>query len=146
MRVFNAFMILVASVFLWLMPISDAIYDFRTDQETDNFTVTTAVGVTAANVTLLDTLYDNDTSTISYISSIAETPTFYSYNSTTRTVWTTGLTANTSRTLTVYYDRSALAGNTTLETVLDWTPYIYYLILAAFPVCGLAAIFIVRRF
>ena len=47
---FTAFLILIASAVLWWLPVTEGIYDFRTDVEENSFAVTTAAGETAANV------------------------------------------------------------------------------------------------
>jgi hypothetical protein len=140
MRIAYSFLIVLVSVFLFLLPITEMVYDFRTDLEDDTFTVTTAVGVTSANTTLLHAIYDNDTDTISYTSNITEVPAFSTYNSTTRQLLTTGLTANVTRLLVVYYDIDAITDSDAINTLLDRLPWLWILICAVFPMAGLAAI------
>ncbi len=141
MRIAFAFIALIASFVLWLLPITTGIYDFRTDVRADAFSVDTAAGITTGNVTLLRAIYTDDTNTISYVSTLAEVPIFSSYNTTTRQLLTSGLTANTTRTLTVNYDINALAFSDALSTLLDWWPFIWYMIITAFPIAALVAIF-----
>lgn len=141
MRIAFAFIALTASFVLWLLPITTATYDFRTDVREDAFTVATATGNTSACVILLQPIYGDDTNTIGYISSINETPTFSSYNSTTRELATSGLTENTTRTLTVSYDVNALTFSDAIDTFIDWVPFIWYMLIIAFPVAALVAIF-----
>jgi hypothetical protein len=141
MRIAFAFIALIASFSLWLLDVSSAVYDFRTDVREDAFVVETAAAATTANVTLLRAIFDDDTDTIGYLSTIAEIPVFGSYNTTTRQLNTTGLTANTSRTLTVNYDTNALTFSTAINNLLDWWPFIWYMILTAFPIAALVAIF-----
>lgn len=142
MRIFYSFIILVTSAILWLLPITEAVYDFRTDVRDDNFYVTTAVGETTANVTLHSALYENDTSKFSFYSDLAsDVPVFVSYNGTSRVVAMTGYSANNTRTLTVTYDVDALSSTTAIDTLLDIVPWIWYLLIICFPVAGLAAIF-----
>jgi len=141
MRIAFAFIALIASFCLWLLDISNAVYDFRTDVREDSFTVVTPAAVTSANVTLLKAVYDNDTNTIDYISSISETPVFSSYDTTTRQLLTTGLSANTTRTLDVNYDTNALTHSTAINALLNWWPFIWFMIIVAFPIAALVAIF-----
>lgn len=131
---------LIATAILWMVPMSDAVTDFRTDAREDDFSVNTAVGVTSANVVLVKSLYDNDTNLISFNSTLSETPTFSSYNSTTKQVNVATLTANTSRTLTVFYRTDALPDSTGINTMLDWWYYIWILLLIAFPIAAIVAI------
>tara|TARA_Y100000310_G_scaffold209022_1_gene209630 strand:- start:519 stop:926 length:408 start_codon:yes stop_codon:yes gene_type:complete len=131
---------LIAAGLLWMIDIPQAVLDFRTTTRQDVFNVVTA-DTTTANVTLLRAIYLNDTNTISYLSTISEEPFFSSYNSTTRDLQTGGLTANTTRTLTVNYSENALTFNTSLNTFLDWFPYMWISIIALFPIAALVAIF-----
>lgn len=141
-RIYSAFLILVTSALLWLVPISDLVYDFQTDVKTDSFYVTTGAGETSANVTLYKAVYDNDTSTIEIVSYLnTDTPAFSSYNSTTRKTGFTGLTASTSRTVDVSYDTDALNASDAWEGVLDKASLIWMVLIIAFPVAGLAAVF-----
>lgn len=141
MRIAFAFVALIASFILWNLDITAAIYDFRTDVREDEFSVDTAVGVTTTNTTLIKTLFDNDTNTIGYLSTISETPVYSSYDTTTRELKTAGLTANTTRTLTVNYDTNALTHSTAINNLIDWWPFIWYMLLTAFPIAALVAIF-----
>lgn len=142
MRIFNAFLIIVAAAILFMIPISAAIYDFRTDLREDTFTSPTGVGVTTANVTLLKPVYDDDTETIDFLSDLAtDIPAYSSYNSTSRQLGISGLTANTTRILTVSYDIDALQGSDAINTVCNIIPYIWMLCIIAFPMAALLAIF-----
>ena len=142
MRIAFAFVMLVASSILWLLDVTTGIYDFRTTVREDVFvaTETTPLGTTA-NVTLLKSIYDDDTNTISYESTLAETPVFSSYNTITRQLLTSGLTANTSRILTVIYDTNALAHSDAIDNILDWWPFIWYMLIVTFPIAAILAIF-----
>ena len=142
MRIWQAFLILVAAALLWLVPVTRAIYDFRTDLAEDTFSVATSNVSSNATVVLAQALYNNDSSTIGVTSNLtADNPAFNSYNSTTRATLFTGLSSITTRTLTVTYDIDALSGDVALDAVMDLTPYIWYLCIVAFPIAGLAAIF-----
>jgi len=125
-----------------MLPITQAVYDFRTDVREDTFTVTTAVGISSANTTLLKAIYSDDTATIGYESSIAEVPVLSSYNATSRQLTTSGLTDNTSRSLVVSYDVTALNDATGFDTLLDRVPLIWLLMVIAFPIAALASMFV----
>lgn len=142
MRIFWGFLIILTSALLWLVPISRAVYDFRTDLRTDTFTVTTPAASTNVTVTLFDTIYNNDTATLSVTSNVtSDAPALFSYNEATRSTVFNGLTDNITHTLRVAYDISALSGDVAIETILDLTPYFWYLVVVAFPIAGLASIF-----
>jgi len=140
MRIIYSFLIILTAVFLWLLPLSDMIYEFRTEAITDDETVTTGAASTTGNVTLDNFVYDDDDDTISVTSSINEVPEITSYNTTSKTVLVSSLTANTSRTLSVTYDVDAITDNDAVNNILDITPWIFYLIIIAWPVVSLAAI------
>lgn len=142
MRIFTGCLIILCSLFLWLFPVTDAVYDFRTELRTDNFNVTTGVGVTTATVVLVKPVYDDDTDTISISSdNVSEVPTYASYNTTSKALGIANLSANTTRALSVSYDVTALEDNTALEVLLDRVPMIYWILLILFPIAGLVFIF-----
>lgn len=141
MRIVFAFIALISSAVLWMLPLTEAVYDFRTDNREDYFVVFTEGANTTCNTTLLFPVYNNDTMTISYTSNVSEAPIVSSYNGTTRELITANLTANVTRGLYVYYDINALSHSASLDTLVDWTPYIWYILLLAFPACALVAIF-----
>lgn len=141
-KVFTGFLILVFSAFLWLVPISPLIYTFRTDITTDEFFTETAVATTNATVTLSKYVYDDDSSTISFLSSRnTDIPVLVSYNATTRATLVTGLTANATRTLDVSYDTDALDSDA-WDTVLDLFSKVWMILIICFPIVGLAVILI----
>ena len=140
-RILSSFLIVAVAIFLWMMPATSAIYDFRTDLQTDTFSSVTAAGIVSANHTLTHAIIDDDTSTITITSNISEAPSFSSYNATLRQLTVGTLTANTIRTLTVTYDVTALAGADALDTFIGtWFIYIWYVLIAVFPIAGVAAI------
>ena len=125
-----------------MLPVSEAVYDFRTDLREDEFTSPTGVGVTSANVTLGEPVYDDDTGTIDYFSDLStDVPAYSSYNATSRQLLVSGLTANTTRVLSIFYDVDALAGSDALNNFVGYIPWIWLLIIIVFPIAGLAAIF-----
>jgi len=140
MRIFYSFLIIMTSVFLFLLPLTDMVYNYRTDPVTDSFDVDTAVGVTSDNFTLDDFIYDDDDDTIEIESSIDEIPGLVSYNFTSKTVWVGSLTANTTRTLEITYDIDVITDSDAINNLLDRVAWIWMLICIAFPVASLAAI------
>lgn len=145
-KIFQAFVVIMASAILFLIPLTTAAYDFQTDLREDTFTVNTAVGVTSANVTLVEEVYDDDVTTISVSSDLStDEPLYSSYNTTTRQTLFTGLTANTTRTLTVGYDVDALEGGDAINTVADRLAWFWLISIIVFAPAALAAIFIGRR-
>jgi len=141
MRIFYAFLIVVTSAILFMLPITKAVYDFRTDLRTDTF-ITATAGVTSANETLLDALYGDDIGSIDIVSSNAtDTPLPNSYNSTSQVLNIIGLGTNTSRTLAVSYDVDALESSSGISNLLDYIPFIWILICVAFGPAALFAIF-----
>jgi hypothetical protein len=126
-----------------MLPLTGMVYLFQTEQRTDSFAITTGVGETTANVTLVKFIYDDDTSTIEYNSSIAESPSTSTYNGTTKTLLIAGLTDNTSRSMTVAYDVDAIAAEgAAISSLLTRIPGIYLILIVSFPVVALLAIFL----
>lgn len=145
-KIFQAFLVIMASAILFLIPLTDAAYDFKTDLREDSFTINTAVGQTSANVTLVKAIYDDDVTTISVSSDLStDVPLYSSYNTTSRQTLFTGFTANSTRTLTVSYDVDALAGGDAIDTLTDRLAWFWLIAIIAFAPAGLAAIFIFRR-
>lgn len=141
MRIFYAFIIMFVAAVLWMLPVTEGIYDFRTDVRTDINTVTTSIGVTTGNITLFSTLYDNDTSTITISSDDSDdSPLYSSYNTTTRRLVFSGLAANTTRTMTVLYDVDALTESEAVGNLLDMVDFLWLLVLVAFPGAAIIAI------
>ncbi len=137
MRIFTGALIIILSVILFMLPITRAVYDYRTDIRMDSFNYETGGAVTVANVSLHDPVYDDDTDTISILSDLAtDIPLFSAYNTTTRLVDMTGLTAAANRTLRVYYDIDALSDHTALNTFISWIPLIWILLVSIFPIAG----------
>jgi len=129
---------------LFFIPITEATHDYRTDLRTDTFRSTdTAVGVTSANVTLLKVLYDDDTEEISILSSIsADVPAFSSYNTTSRQLNMSGLSANTTRTVYVSYDVDALESSEAIATFIGYLPLLWYSVCILFPMGAIASLFL----
>jgi len=138
-------LIIVVAVILWMLPFTEAIYDFRTDVRTDTFTVLTGVGVTTGSVQLFTDIYDDDTSTIDLSSNDADDdPLYSSYNASNRQLDMTGFAANTTRTLTVLYDIDALTESEAVGNLLDMLDLFWLLVIIGFPAAGLVAIFVMK--
>ena len=143
MRIFIAFIVVVASALLLNLPITQTSYDFRTEPRTDtNPTVTTGAWATAANFVLAKPIYDNDTGTIGIISvHAADIPVVSSYNTSNRQLVVAGLQAATTRELEVTYDVDALNAGVAIGAIIDKTPWFWLLLVLMLPAVGLAAIF-----
>jgi len=142
MRIFYAFLIVVVSAILFMLPLTEAAYDFRTDLRTDTFSTATAVGVTTANETLFGDLYDCDMGSIDIDSDDAtDTPLPGSINCTNRVLNITGLTANATRILGITYAYDALAASDAINRLVDIVPWIWLLVIIAFAPAALFAIF-----
>jgi len=142
MRIFYAFIIIFVSAILFMLPFTQMAYDFRTDPRTDVYTVDTAVGITTGNESLYDDLYDDDMGSIDIDSTLAtDIPMPSSYNTTTRLLDITGLTANTTRTLSITYDYDALDASEAIATLIDRLPWVWLLVCVAFSPAALFAIF-----
>lgn len=137
---------MVCSTILFFLPVSTGIYAFRTDARTDTFpNVRTAIGTDNVSKVLLKPIYDNDTATISISSNLSTDVPIYggSYNTTSRLLLIDGLSDNATHSLEVTYDVAAFT-EANLTTFLDYIPFIWVLMVIAFPVAGLAAIWLGR--
>lgn len=146
MKVFYAFLIVLTAAILFMLPLTTMVYDFRTDQRDDTFTITTGAAVTTANVTLANYVFDDDIQTISFTTNdTAEYPVTSSYNATSRQLLVAGLNTSTSRLLEVTYDVDSIAQEgTAINSLMDRVPALYLLIIICFPIAALAAIFLNR--
>ena len=145
MRILYGFLVMVTTVILWMLPVEEAVYDFKTALRTDTFLTATGVGATSANETLLDDLYEDDTGGVDIDSDDStDTPVANSYNATSQQLLVTGLTANTTRILEITYPYDALVGFDAIEIVVDRFPFIWMLLIIVFPIGAFAAIFMGR--
>lgn len=136
MRIFTGFLIIFVTVILFMLPITQAIYDYRTDVREDSFNYETGAAGTA-NVTLHSPIYDDDTNTIGIFSDLpTDIPLFSAYNTTTRLVDITGLTITSNRTLRVFYDINALIEHKALDGFIGWLPLIWILMVCVMPMAG----------
>ena len=141
MRIFQGFLIVFITVVLLMLPVTRAIYNYRTDVREDLFNYETIGAEVTANVTLHSPVYDNDTNTISILSDLAtDIPLFSAYNTTTRLLDITGMTLTSNRTLRVCYDINALIDHDSLDAFIGWLPLIWILMVCVMPVAGIYAI------
>lgn len=99
--IFAAILMTIATPFVFT-----AIDDAVTETATQSISgITTAAGTYSANVTLGRAMYNNDTQSVSGITSNLsdDSPTAYSYNSVSRILVVSGLAADSSRTLTIAF-------------------------------------------
>lgn len=99
-------------IILLLSPVVTGIQDFRSTEYTEaHGVVTTAAAVTTANVTLTQDLFEDRTSEVVSITSnvTSDVPLVTSYTAATNYLYVSGLTAATTRTLTVVYHIANLA-------------------------------------
>jgi len=132
---------MVAAILL-MLPLTSAVYDFKTDVKTQTNTITTGANVTTADVVLSKALYDNDTSTISFTSNISESPSITAYNPVTRTLSTANLTASSTRALGIAYDVDALSDSAAMATIVNALDFIWLLSIIVFAPAALAALFL----
>jgi len=143
MKIFYSFLVIVAAAILFLLPVSDAVYAFRTTVRTDVFPgEATGGGDSTAAVVLLKDVYEDDTTTIEPTSSLStDIPAYLSYNTTNRELTVSGLTVSENRTIYVDYTIDALAMTGALSTLADRLPWIWMLLVIGFVPAALVAIF-----
>lgn len=140
-RFIVGFLIVLVAASLFLIPFPGMIYDFRTDYRDDEFTVDTAVGETTGAVVLIREVYDSDINTISITSTDnTDSMTISSYNSTSKILSLSGMTANASRTLNVNYQIDALENAPAFSTFIDITPFIWYAFIVLLMGAGVVSI------
>lgn len=141
MKPLIAVLAVVAVMFLILVmaPVMDSITDFRTDTLTETFNAATGVGVTTYNTTLTSPLWNNNRAHAETSSDLnTDTPTPSSYNVTSRNLLVDGLTANTSRVITIEYKTAGLADYEGVEEVSTKTPLFLWGIVIVAPIIALA--------
>ncbi len=143
-KIFQGFLVLVAVALLWMLPIPQSVYDFRTDIREETTQAVTGLGVTTFSTVLDKPIYDDDTQTIILLSdNPLDIPVVSTYTAPTRTLLIDGLNADDTRTLTISFDIDSLNAHPAFNTVLNIIPYFWILILVVFPVVSL--IVIIRR-
>jgi hypothetical protein len=137
---------MLVGAILWMLPVTQGVYDFRTDVKEDEFRYETGAGVTVANVTLLKELFDDDQSTVDVISDDTDdTPVVVSYHSATRLLDISGLAQSTNRTLSVSYDFDALSASGALSMLVDRVSWIWLACIIVFPPAAIVAMLISGR-
>lgn len=137
---------MVTTVILWMLPVAEGVYDFRTSLRTDTFLTATAVGVTSANETLGGNLCECDLGSIDIDSDdTTDTPVANSVNCTSQVLNITGLSANTTRVLEITYAFDALVGFDAINAFVDRIPFFWMLLVIIFPIAGIAYLFLRGR-
>jgi len=91
-------------IILLLGAVVTSLFDFRTDEQTDEFNVTTGGGVTTADLVLSQDLYNDATVNANVSSNLtADAPIASTYTPGTNTLHVIGLQASDSRRLTIDY-------------------------------------------
>lgn len=139
-KVFFAILAIFLLLGAFASPINDGIKGWRTEDTTENEQVTTAGGVTTANVTLSNDLFQDDvTEVISISSNITESPIASSYVAASNQLLISALNAGVTRTLAINY--YAETDNNVLQVV---GPYLSLLIIGGLLV-GIVMTFLKRR-
>lgn len=136
-KVFGAIAGIAALIILALAApaIPDAVESFRTDTLTQDYTVATGVGVTTASVALSHSLWNDS---VSYVTRVASTITGDSlvadnYTAASRALALSGLSANTSRVISVDYRTDGLGDNPAASTGSTYFPAVFILFLVLIP-------------
>jgi len=105
-KTFAAIVIIFLFLGVFYQPIMDGIKGLRTEDTTDNLLVTTAAGVTTANVTLSRELFQAALSELITLTSTNgdDTPVGIEYTESTQRLLVAGLDDDSSRTLTINYN------------------------------------------
>lgn len=124
-----------------LPALMNGIKDFRTDTITDEFIVSTGVGVSTGSVQLTDTLWDGETANAEVASNLTvDTPVMVDYTVGNRSLNLSGLGANTSRLITVEYKTAGLTGYTGADTGVKSFPVVF--VLGLIGICCAAVIYV----
>lgn len=136
----------VAIFFVFMPTMMSGLFDFRTDEQSDAFTVPTGGAETTAQVTLAQDLWENGTQFVESIASDLGTdnPVASNYASTTHNLTVSGLTAGTSRNLTVVYNIAALDEFQGVATLSGIMPLLLMASVVLIPIAVVWVIFIRR--
>jgi hypothetical protein len=109
--------------------------DLRTDNQAQQYIVATGVGVTNSTVQLPAVLWEGSPVNASATSNITtDTPVVDNYTASNRVVSISGLTANTTRILTVSYLTAGLTDYTGAEQTSRNFPTIYMVVIILIPI------------
>ena len=118
----------------------------KTDTKIDRLPSVTGAGETTDNLTLTNEVYNDDTSDLTLDSSDGDdTPTLTAYAPGNHTIAISGLSENTTRTITVTYDIAALTIWSGVDTLLGYFPMIWYILAIAMAPAALIVIWKFRR-
>jgi hypothetical protein len=143
-KIVATFLMITLVALLFMLPISTAIYDYRTDPYEQTFYDLNSVGA-SENISLFKPIYGADPNKCSFASDLASdnaTPGVY-YDATSHVIQVNGLTAGGTRDLTATYPVNALSSVAALDVFLNMVPWLWYLLLVA--VLGVAIFSIWRR-
>lgn len=145
MRGFKAIILVVGAVLLLgaiaygIMP---TLNDFRTEDVDQNVNVSTGVGATTATLTLGSSLWNDSLSYLSLSSNNSnDVPAATSYNATTKVLAVSGLSDNSTRTLTVSYKVNGLEDNRGVEEGVKSLPTVLILVVIALAISVVLFIF-----
>ena len=147
-KVFGIVAGLVAVIILAisLPAITEGVKSFRTDIIEQTFTVATAVGVTTANISLTHSLWNEDITEITRLTSddSTDTPVADSYVAANKRVALSGLTANTTRAIEIDYSSAGLDDYAGADQASTNIPGITVGMFILIPLAVVAAVFIRR--
>ena len=141
MKALIAVLAVVAVMFLIMVmpPVMNSITDFRTDTLEQTFNVSTGVGQDNNTVILSSPLWNKNVANAEVTSdNSSDTPTVWSYTSSTRSLTIRGLGANTSRVLDISYMTAGLEDYEAVEDVSTKTPLFLWGIVIVAPIIALA--------
>ncbi len=125
----------IALLFLILNPMMGGLESFRTDEQVDTFSSTTAGGETTENLTLTQSLFQDDTHYASVSSNYTDdVPLATAYNAGTQVLTISGLVASQTRALAITYEFGSL--DSSVDTVAGLVPTLW--IVSIIAIIGLA--------
>lgn len=122
--------IMVAVMFIIFPIVMDSAHALQTEEYTqEEAAVETGVGETSADVVLDEELWSDSVDNVVSIASDDETdtPVAGSYAAATQTLTVTGLTAETTRALTIFYKTDALTDYTGMGAIVAVAPLLLFL-------------------
>ncbi len=141
MKFFAAFLIILASAVLWLVPVGQAVYDYRTDSREQAVVIATGAGVTTGTKVLSRPLYQDDYSKVVLYSDLTtDVPLADTYDTATRLLTVSGLTASSNRTLTIIYPVDALSLHPAIAVFMGIIPWFWYLLITSLPCVAIVAL------
>ena len=125
-RVFIGILAIFLLLGAFATPINDGIKTWRTNDTSQDFEVTTGVGVTSANVTLSYNLYQEALAEVQSISSndTDDTPVATTYTDATKVLLVSGLDDSTVRALTIDY--YAETDSTVMRVLGPFLPFLIF--------------------